>query len=96
MDPIQLTDIAVIPFELENAFGWQFQVIVGGGPVPLLGISLEARLGAQPLECIQVSPDGQGFGGYVRLPPADGDKLFINYPGQEEIETELAYREPVA
>jgi hypothetical protein len=94
MDPIVVRNIAVIPFPVENPWGWRFQVIVGGGPFPLMGTQLHARLGAQQLEGIQVSPDASGFGGYVKDPPQDGDKLFFNYPGQEEIETEVAFREP--
>jgi hypothetical protein len=93
MDPIIVTNLAVIPFEVTNAFGWRFQAIVGGGPFPLMGLELLARLGDQPLECVHVSPDGNGFGGYLRNPPQDGDRLFFNYPGQDEVETDLVFRE---
>lgn len=95
MDPIEFSDIGVIPFNVENNFGWRFQVIVGGGTFPVMTISPKARLGAQTIQGIQVSPDGSGFGGYLRDPPVEGDKLFFNYPEQEEFETGLTYREPV-
>jgi hypothetical protein len=94
MDPIEFRNIAVIPFNVQNAAGWRFQVIVGAGALPVMGTSPSARLGAQTLEGIQVSPDGNGFGGYVQDPPADGDKLFFNYPGFEEKDTGLTFREP--
>ena len=91
MDPIEFRNIAVIPFEFENEAGWRFQVIVGAGPIPIIGMSPRARLGSQLLEGIQISPDGNGFGGYLHDPPADGDRLFFNYPGDEEIDTELTF-----
>ena len=94
MDPITFDVIAVIPFEVENTFGWRFQVIVGGGPFPVMGTSPRARLGSQAIESIQVSPDGNGFGGYLQNPAADGDQLFFHYPGEDESDTGLVYREP--
>jgi hypothetical protein len=93
MDPIEFRNIGVIPFTVENRAGWRFQVIVGAGVLPIMGLSPRARLGAQTLEGIQVSPDGNGFGGYLRDPPTDGDRLFFHYPGGEEIDTDLTFRE---
>ena len=96
MDPIVLTSLTVQPFELPNEVDWRFQVMVIGGPFPRMGTLLEGRLGDQRLEGVHVSPDGQGFGGYLKDPPQDGDRLFFSYAGLEEVETELVYREPVA
>ena len=94
MDPIEFSNIAVIPFDVQNFVGWRFQVIVGAGPLPIMGNSPSARLGTQILEGIQISPDGSGFGGYLRDPPEDGDKLFFNFPGFEERDTGLTFRQP--
>ena len=93
MDPIEFRNLAVIPFEFENEVGWRFQVIVGAGPIPIIGMSFQARLGEQAIEGIQVSPDGTGFGGYLHDPPATGDRLFFQYPEDDEIDTELTFRE---
>jgi|SRR6185503_14782236 hypothetical protein len=95
-EPIDIRNIAVIPFEVPNTFGWRFQVIVGGGPFIVSGIQFQARLGDQQLESIQISPDGTGFGGYIKDPPQDGDTLFYNYPGEDEVDTELAFRDQPA
>jgi len=91
MPGFDLTKMTVLPFTEPNDDGWTFQVHVRAtglidGPRPLY-----ARLSEQELEGVTVYSDGNGFSGFLREAPQDGQRLFVHYAGAEEQETELVF-----
>ena len=68
------------------------RVSVGGSGFVERAVPVAARVGDVPLQRIVVSPDGEGIVGFLDAEPADGAHLAVGYLGEEEIETDFAYR----
>lgn len=84
---IEMTAMSAEP--LPDGWDWSTRLMVWGtAPYPT-SLALRAKVGDQPVDGIAVSPDGSGFSGYLKNPPAPGDTLTIILPGQEPVDTGL-------
>lgn len=84
---IEMTLMSAEP--LPEDWDWSIRLMVwGSAPYPR-SLPFEARVGDQVVAGISVSPDGSGFTGYLKTPPAPGDTLTIILPGQEPVDTGL-------
>ena len=91
MAGFDLTQMEILPFEVENEEGWTFQIHVVGNDLVAGSRPLFARLGEQEIEAITIYAEGTGFSGLLREAPQDGQRLFVNYSGYEEMQTELVF-----
>ena len=52
---------------------------------------LLARVGAVNVERIVISPDGEGFSGWLATEPEQSDRLFVRYADRPEFSTSVVY-----
>lgn len=91
MAGFDLTEMEVLPFDVENEEGFTFQIHVVGKDLVLSSRPLFARLGDQQIEAVTIYDGGTGFSGLLREAPQEGQKLFVNYSGFEEQQTDLVF-----
>lgn len=67
------------------------QILVSGtGPLPY-ATGFDARLENEIIEGVSVNGGGTGFTGYVRNMPAEGARLFVQFEGDDPIDTGLTF-----
>jgi hypothetical protein len=91
MAGFDLTEMEILPFDVENEEGWTFQIHVVGNNLVESSRPLVARLGDQEIEAVTIYSEGAGFSGLLREAPQEGQRLFVNYSGYEEQQTELVF-----
>ena len=73
------------------------RVLVTGGTLLPFVKSFRARFDDEPIEAVGRDMHGTGFTGYLKNEPAVGARLFVEFDGQEELDTGLTYsRGPIA
>lgn len=67
------------------------RVLVAGTTELPYGNTFRARFGTEPFEAAARDMHGTGITGYLRNEPAEGATLFVEFNGQDEIETGFVY-----
>lgn len=68
---------------------WSARVMVWGrAPYPR-SLTFSAKVGGQFVAGIAVSPGNEGFIGYLKDAPQPGDRLIVDFPGREPVDTGL-------
>jgi hypothetical protein len=92
MDPL-FTGIIVLAIEEPEGLAEDYSqrvLVSGSGPLPYASLFL-ARFDAEPIEAIAVDMHGTGFTGYLKSRPAEGARLFVEFEGEDPIDTGLVY-----
>jgi hypothetical protein len=66
--------------------GFTAQIHVMGSGFADRATPFFARFGAQPVQEIVFVPGGAGFSGFLANAPAPGDRLFVHYADEPEVE----------
>jgi hypothetical protein len=82
------------PLRTRVGSGWVMRVSVDARNLQHRALTLEARVGRQPMRAVSISPLGTGFVGFLEQIPRDGERLYVRYAGAGEIETNVVYRSP--
>lgn len=93
---VNFTDVLVleIPAIVAMSLPMTVRVLVGGTlPVPY-SLPFKARFDADAVTGVTVDAEGTGFTGYMEKPPEEGARLFVTFPGQDEIDTGLVFHAP--
>ena len=87
------TDLMVldIPPEAEMLEPFVARVLVGGTTDLPYVTPFRARFDDEPVEAIAVDMAGTGFTGYLRNRPAGSATLFVEFDGQDPIDTGLTF-----
>jgi hypothetical protein len=91
------TDLMVleIPSDAEMLEPFVARVLVGGTKDLPYVQQFTARFNDEPVEAIAIDMQGTGFTGYLRNLP-DGDaKLFVEFPGDDPIDTGITFSSAV-
>lgn len=92
MDPkFNLVILMDVPPDQRLAPSWSQQVIVTGETELPFSRPFYARFDTEPLEGLALDMHGTGFIGYLKQKPAEGAKLFVEFEGQDPIDTGLTY-----
>ena len=92
MEP-EFNGMIVLDVEAEDELLEDYAVrvlITGTTPLPYAK-SFRARFDDEPVEAVTVDIHGTGFTGYLKNKPALGARLFVEFDGQEPIDTGLLY-----
>jgi hypothetical protein len=90
---LEFNELMVLDVEAQDGVPDEFtvRVFVGGpGQLPEVA-SFRARFGDEPVEAVARDVYGSGFTGYLKNEPADGERLFVQFDGYEEVDTGLIY-----
>lgn len=71
--------------------GYVMRICVEGEGFEIRAVSLEARVGEQPVEEVFTASTERAFSGFLKELPNDGDRLFVRYTDETEIETAVVY-----
>ena len=90
--PSKPTRIVQASFRPLQARGAAVEMIVLAQNLPVGGMPLVARVGAQPVQNLVPIGRGHGFTGTLARAPRDGDRLHLRYAESSEVATEVVYR----
>lgn len=80
-----------IPSSVSMPEGWIMQVfITGENPLPSTDL-FWAHFDDQPIEGLTIDIEGTGLVGFLKALPADGAKLFVEFEGEDPIDTGLTF-----
>jgi len=71
-------------------------VVCGGEALRARALVLVARVGSTRVDAVRLVPNGGGFMGKLSGTPQQGDKLYVQYPPEPEIDTGVVYQAPPA
>lgn len=92
MDPkFNLVILMDVPPEQRIASAWSQRVIVTGETELPYSRPFYARFDTEPLEGLALDMYGTGFTGYLKRKPPEGAKLFVEFEGEDPIDTGLKY-----
>lgn len=92
MDPkFNLVILMDVPPEQRIASAWSQRVIVTGETELPYSRPFYARFDTEPLEGLALDMHGTGFTGYLKRKPPEGAKLFVEFEGEDPIDTGLKY-----
>lgn len=80
-----------IPSDQQLVPGWSQKVLVTGETELPYSRPFYARFGTERLEGMALDIHGTGFTGYLKKRPAEGAKLFVEFEGEDPIDTGLVY-----
>jgi hypothetical protein len=68
--------------------------VIASGPFKPRALVLTARVGEVPVVELHVSPTGGSFTGRLSGTPQGGDVLFVRYPPEPEVQTNIRFQLP--
>jgi hypothetical protein len=90
---LEFDGLVVLDVEAEDALLEDYAVrvfVTGTTELPYVR-SFRARFDDEPIEGVARDVYGTGFTGYLKNEPDQGARLFVEFDGQDEVDTGLTY-----